>query len=93
MRGSGILLPVVVLREAELPMSLAQNGKCIHCDGSGCAEISTVPIALRPALPPSASMTAMPESWLFVVKGEASLHYCPKCARAYLATKLTKETI
>ena len=66
-------------------MSLVADGRRILCDGVRCGAVSRVPVALRPTLTLSDRTTPAAEGWLFIRKQNAALHFCPVCARSYLA--------
>ena len=76
---------IIVLKEALFDMSASMDGKSLHCDGPNCNAISSVPIALRPSLLPSHRTIPTPDGWLFILKRDVALHYCPVCAHIYLS--------
>jgi hypothetical protein len=62
-------------------MALDIKGKTIHCDGEACEAETLLPIALRSTLDTGAGQRQAAWGWLFVVKGDCRLHFCPLCSR------------
>jgi hypothetical protein len=71
-------------------MSKANDGKNIHCDGTGCVATGTLPVGLRKSSSLGGGGCHSSCGWLFIEKGEKSLHFCPACGQAYLAELKTK---
>ena len=65
-------------------MSLGHDGKRIVCNGKSCSAVAAIPVALRPILLVPGTPSHSAEGWLFISKRDASLHFCPACARSYL---------
>lgn len=64
---------------------MSNDGKHIQCDGIGCTAEGTLPVGLRRAQAPlQAHASRTSEGWLFIQKGEKSLHFCPACGQTFL---------
>lgn len=66
-------------------MSLGDDGKRIVCDGNTCSAVAFVPVALRSSLLIPGMPSHSADGWLFISKRDSLLHFCPTCARSYLA--------
>jgi hypothetical protein len=67
-------------------MSASKDGRCIVCDNPECGAVSMLPVALRPPLNNASNALGLAAGWLFILKPQATLHFCPKCAPAHLAS-------
>lgn len=68
-------------------MSLDTRGRLLHCDGENCKATTSVPVALRTA--PSSSTddaSHTVDGWLYVIRQDRSLHFCPRCIPQFLRT-------
>jgi nucleotide-binding universal stress UspA family protein len=82
-------------------MTMDAGGKFFRCDGENCESEIPVPVTMRAASVLAQTETAPAQNWLFVVRTEGSLHFCPLCQRNSLfvsmsvasPTCLGKETI
>ncbi len=64
-------------------MSLAERGHYIFCDGDNCTAHTCIPVALRPMLGDS-GRSPRAAGWLFLLKDNHEMHYCPVCAKIQL---------
>jgi hypothetical protein len=47
--------------------------------------MDALPVGLRKVQAPIRASACRPsEGWLFIQKGQSSLHYCPACCQTYL---------
>jgi hypothetical protein len=68
-------------------MSLSSNGQYITCDGDNCHARVFVPVGLRRVLAAHGRTDKPTDAgWLYVSRGSAVSHYCPRCKPAYLGT-------
>ena len=61
-------------------MSLASNGSTIHCDSENCNATTYVPVALSAQSNSAHPPLRTADGWLFIVRGNHTLHYCTRCA-------------
>ncbi len=67
-------------------MTMDATGKTLHCDGEDCQARTPAPVALHSAAA-EPGKTRSAHNWLFVVREQRSLHFCPNCTRSYLNRK------
>ena len=65
-------------------MTLGKDGRHISCDGTNCAEIADVLVAFYPELLKPPHSGSIGEGWLFEIRQDLTLHFCPSCAKVRL---------
>lgn len=74
-------------------MSFIDEGRKVRCDGDGCQEQTSLPVALHVTLSSAEGpSSAQADGWLFLIRAGQCRHYCPRCA-SHILTSLTQDLL
>ena len=74
-------------------MSLGADGRTIYCDGAGCHATTSVPVALQPVRLPMREAARFAEGWLYILKRDTVLHYCPLCSKRQIESHYVERAV